>query len=56
MNLLSSLNASIHACYGELSRAGVTGQILNALGTVQQVEASIPAGSNGRRFIRLKVE
>ena len=30
-------------------------QILSDNGTVQQVNASIPTGSNNRRFIRLKV-
>ena len=37
------------------SSAGVTEQILSDNGTVQQVKASIPTGSNNRRFIRLKV-
>ena len=38
------------------SSAGVTEQTLSDNGTVQQVKASVPAGSNNRRFIHLKVE
>jgi len=41
---------------GSWSSVGVTEQILSADGTVQQVKASIPAGTDDRRFIRLKVE
>ncbi len=41
---------------GSWSSTGVTEQILSDNGTVQQVKASVPAGSNDRRFIHLKVE
>lgn len=34
---------------------GVTEQILSNNGTVQQVKATVPAGSSGHRFVRLKV-
>ena len=37
------------------STAGVTQQILSDNGTVQQVKATIPTGSAGQRFVRLKV-
>ena len=37
------------------SSAGVTEQILTDNGTVQQIKASVPAGSGDRRFVRLKV-
>ncbi|MBE2283891.1 MAG: cadherin-like beta sandwich domain-containing protein [Prosthecobacter sp.] len=37
------------------STAGVTEQVLSNNGTTQQVRATIPAGSNGRRFVHLKV-
>ena len=40
---------------GSWSSAGLTEQTLSDNGTVQQVNASIPTGSNNRRFIRLKV-
>lgn len=38
------------------SSVGVTEQIISDDGTVQQVKASIPVGSNDRRFVRLKVQ
>ena len=41
---------------GSWSSAGVSEQILSDNGTVQQVKASVPAGSNGRRFVRVKVQ
>jgi hypothetical protein len=34
---------------------GVAEEILSDNGTVQQVKASVPAGSQGRRFARLRV-
>lgn len=37
------------------SAVGVTHQVLSDNGTVQQVKATVPAGSGGRRFVRLKV-
>ncbi|MBL9129812.1 MAG: fibronectin type III domain-containing protein, partial [Verrucomicrobiaceae bacterium] len=37
------------------SSAGVTEQILTDNGTVQQVRASVPVGSQGRRFVHLRV-
>ncbi|MBL9146725.1 MAG: choice-of-anchor D domain-containing protein [Verrucomicrobiaceae bacterium] len=37
------------------SNAGVTEQILSDNGTMQQVRASVPVGSQGRRFVHLKV-
>ena len=37
------------------SSGGVTEQILSDNGTVQQVKSLVPAGSNGKRFVRLKV-
>lgn len=40
---------------GNWSTAGVTQSIQNDNGTLQQVKATLPAGSAGRRFIRLKV-
>jgi hypothetical protein len=41
---------------GSWSSAGVTERVLSNNGTVQQVKASMPAGSNGRRFARLRVQ
>ena len=40
---------------GSWSNAGVTEQILTDNGTVQTVKASLPAGSNGKRFVRLRL-
>ncbi|MBK8039987.1 MAG: cadherin-like beta sandwich domain-containing protein [Verrucomicrobiaceae bacterium] len=37
------------------SSVGVTEQLLSDNGTVQQVKASLPAGTTGHRFVRLKV-
>jgi hypothetical protein len=37
------------------STTGVTQQVLNDNGTQQQVKATIPAGSGGKRFVRLRV-
>ncbi len=37
------------------SASEVIEQVLSDNGTVQQVRATIPAGSNGRRFAHLKV-
>lgn len=37
------------------SNSGVTEQLLSDNGTVQQVKATIPVGSNGHRFVHLKV-
>ncbi|MBE2285676.1 MAG: hypothetical protein IAE77_19595 [Prosthecobacter sp.] len=37
------------------SSSGVTEQILSENGTVQQVKALVPVGSQGRRFVHLKV-
>jgi hypothetical protein len=37
------------------SSTGVTQTILSDNGTVQQVKATLPAGNNGQRFVRLKV-
>jgi len=37
------------------SNSGVTEQLLSDNGTVQQIKANVPAGTNNRRFIRLKV-
>lgn len=37
------------------STAGVSEMILNEDADVQQVKATVPAGSNGRRFVRLEV-
>ncbi len=40
---------------GSWSSAGVAEVILSDNGTTQQVKATLPAGSNGRRFVHLKV-
>lgn len=40
---------------GAWSAAGVTETIISDNGTVQQVKATVPAGSSGRRFVHLKV-
>jgi hypothetical protein len=37
------------------STAGVTQAVLSDNGTTQQVKATLPAGTNGKRFVRLKV-
>lgn len=37
------------------SSAGVTQQVQSDDGTLQSVKALVPAGGNGRRFIRLRV-
>lgn len=37
------------------SHVGVTEHIFSNNGTLQQIRASLPAGSSGRRFVRLKV-
>ena len=37
------------------STAGVTSSLLSDNGTTQQIKATVPAGANGRRFVRLKV-
>jgi len=37
------------------STAGVTQTVLSDNGTTQQVKATLPAGANGKRFVRLKV-
>lgn len=37
------------------SGSGVAEQVLSENGTVQQVKATLPAGSLGRRFVRLRV-
>lgn len=37
------------------STAGVTSSILTDNGTTQQIKSTMPAGSNGRRFVHLKV-
>jgi autotransporter-associated beta strand protein len=37
------------------STAGVTSSLLSDNGTTQQIKATVPAGTNGRRFVRLKV-
>ncbi|MFM2141726.1 MAG: hypothetical protein RLZZ476_270 [Verrucomicrobiota bacterium] len=37
------------------STAGVTSAVLNDNGTTRQIKASMPAGTNGRRFVRLRV-
>ncbi|MBL9144379.1 MAG: hypothetical protein JNM99_11940 [Verrucomicrobiaceae bacterium] len=37
------------------SSSGVTQQVLSDNGTVQQVKATVPAGTAGRRFVHLKV-
>jgi hypothetical protein len=36
--------------------SGVSEQILSDDGTHQQVKATLPAGSAGRRFVRLRVQ
>ena len=38
------------------SGSGVSEQILSDDGTQQQVKAPLPAGSGGRRFVRLRVQ
>ena len=38
------------------SSAGVVEEVLSDNGTVQQVKTTLPAGTNGRRFVRLRVE
>jgi hypothetical protein len=38
------------------SGSGVIEQILSDDGTQQQVKATLPAGSGGRRFVRLRVQ
>jgi hypothetical protein len=40
---------------GSWSTAGVIQAILSDNGTVQQVKATLPAGSGGKRFVRLRV-
>ena len=40
---------------GSWSSAGVSEEILNDNGTMQQVRTSVPVGSAGRRFVHLKV-
>jgi hypothetical protein len=37
------------------SGAGVTQQILNDDGSTRTIRATVPKGSTGRRFVRLKV-
>jgi hypothetical protein len=37
------------------SIAGVSEAVLSSNGSVQQVKATLPAGSAGRRFVRLRV-
>lgn len=38
------------------SSAGVTHTVISDMGAVEQVEAAIPRGTGGRRFVRLRVE
>ena len=38
------------------SSGGVMEEVLSDNGTVQQMKATLPAGTNGRRFVRLRVE
>jgi hypothetical protein len=40
---------------GSWSRTGVTELVLADDGTNQAVQATLPAGRDGRRFVRLKV-
>lgn len=40
---------------GSWSAAGVTQQVLSDNGTLQQVKATLPAGTNSKRFVRLRV-
>ena len=40
---------------GSWSSAGVTSSIMSDNGTTQQIKATLPMGSNGRRFVRLRV-
>lgn len=37
------------------STAGVSSAVLSDNGTTQQIKATMPAGANGRRFVRLRV-
>jgi hypothetical protein len=40
---------------GPWSSSSVTSVILSDNGTTQQIKATMPAGTNGRRFVRLRV-
>ena len=40
---------------GSWSAVGVSEQVLSTTSTLEQVKASLPAGTLGRRFVRLRV-